>query len=451
MYFQLWFLTEKGSIMKKTILRFILSVLVLIFSITSSFASEDADMHEPEYDNSDETPIFTVACFSDLHIDYGIQSWENPIRLGTVSAVDMIRDEFGKVDVVLVGGDITSNNGGNTWTSDIIINTIDTVYNTLSLASKDGKVLFVSGNHENEAGIIAGNTEHSGDYEMYMLAALGDFKDTLYLDNLVTDSVSEFNEMLCYRYTVNNMEFIGINTPYRPERSDGYIYPEQIEWVEEQLVQIGKDKTVIIFCHYPLNNISTPSGYSADSGELLTGLLEEYPNVIYCYGHVHGADEWQVKYNTSELVEVHGDKVLTDNNAYETDGFITCHMGSMGFYKNSYQPDWLSIDEPVVVQLMTISFYSNHITFRMHNTGEEPGFGGSYDIASFTVMRDLKEQFKIAEPVQTEIADENTESENDGSGIDPALLIIIAASAVLIVVLVTGAVFFRSGSKKQKQ
>ena len=360
---------------------------------------------EPEkpYDNTGKTPLLTVACFSDLHVDYGIQSYSLPIRPSTVNAAKYLKDQLGGADVILVGGDVVSNNGNNNWTQDKWTKTINTVYSTLSAATKNnnGRVLMVSGNHENEVGVAAGDGFHGGEYAPWMTQSVGAFKASLYFNDMGLGS-SKFNELLCYRYTLGKVDFIGINTPYRTQRSNGYLYPQQITWVENQLKAIGKDKTVVILCHYPVTSIETPVGVSGNSKTMMTQLLAQYPNAIYCYGHVHGGDQYQVRLSTMELVVPQGSINKLANNAYESNSWIHCHMGSMGHYKYTYQNNWLTAADSYVVQFMLISFYEDHITFQMYNTGSKAAANGVYEPISFTVMRDLSAQFaQPDEPVST--------------------------------------------------
>ncbi|MBQ5821115.1 MAG: metallophosphoesterase [Clostridia bacterium] len=370
---------------------------------SSSFSVYTEVEPEKSYDNTGKTPLLTVACFSDLHVDYGIQSNPSPIRPSTVNAANYLKNQLGGADVILVGGDVVSNNDNKNWTQDKWTKTVNTVYSTLSSATKNnnGRVLMVSGNHETEVGVASGDTFHGGEYAPWMTQSVGAFKASLYFNDMGLGS-SKFNELLCYRYTIGKMEFIGINTPYRPARSNGYLYPQQITWVENQLKAIGKDKTVVLLCHYPVTSIETPSGVSGDSKTMMTQLLAQYPNAIYCYGHVHGGDQYQVRLSTMELAVPQGSVNKLANNAYESNSWIHCHMGSMGHYKYTYQNNWLTAADSYVVQFMLISFYEDHITFQMYNTGAKAAANGVYEPVSFTVMRDLSAQFSQPdEPVST--------------------------------------------------
>lgn len=333
--------------------------------------------------SEEQEPLYTIACFSDLHVDYGIQYWETPIRKTTIRAVNFVKDELGGADLVMIGGDITSQNDKNIpWTEEAVNNTRDCVHNTVSQASKNGEVLYVTGNHDSQASVAAGGGFWSGDYEKYMKDELGDYDAAFFNED------NRYEELLCYRYNINGLEFIGINTPSIADASN-VTYLSQIEWVAAELEKIGKDKTVIILCHYPVSSLTDPAAGENDAETLMKETLKNYPNVIYCYGHVHGSDKRYVWYETEEL-------------AYVTDsGYIACHMGSMGYYKNQFQPDWLSAEEPLIVQLMMISFYSDHIEFQMYNVGDMSGDPEVYELKSFTVERNMEAQIKADFPLIT--------------------------------------------------
>ncbi len=348
---------------------------------SNEFTLYTLQQNEAEYDNAGQTPLYSVACFSDLHVDYGIQSWNSPIRQGTVNAVNYLRDTLGGANVILVGGDIVSNNDWNAeWTNENLRNSMDTVYATLLQGSTDSVVLPITGNHDSEPGNTAGGTVYSGDWDSYLLEHVGDF------DAYLRNPDSKFNELLCYRYSLNGMEFISVNTPYQPTGDVSTLYVSQAEWVAAQLEEIGQDKTVILQCHYPVSA-------GLDATNLLQETLAQYPNVLYCYGHVHGSDSEYAWYASSELVRpIFGSETQNEDNSWTTNGALSCHMGSMGYYNNQYQSGGLAVAEPLIVQFLKIDFYEDHITFRYYNTGEKSGDPDVYEIASYTVVRDMSNQ-----------------------------------------------------------
>lgn len=351
---------------------------------------------QAEYEETG-SPLFTVACFSDLHIDYGIQGNATPIRNGTIKAAQYVQETLGGADLVLVGGDILSNNDYSTnyWDTNRIKKAQQTVYDTMSTASRDGKVLLVAGNHDYEAGTMSkdGDVYNSADYERFMTEYVGPYETALYQRDL-NASYGKYNELLGYRYRIKGVDIIGLNTPYRTGKVEGGLFRGQIKWLDEQLAEIGKDRTVIVLCHYPVNMIPDQAGENYTT-QYMQEVLKKYPNVIYCYGHVHGADSYYAWYGSSELILNDGQRTRLENNAYETEGYITAHMGSMAYYNTQFQSGWLGKEEPMINQNLMIDFYDDHITFKYYNHGVESAVDGVYDISSFTVMRDLRAQFGL--------------------------------------------------------
>ena len=340
-----------------------------------------------EYDNTGKEPLLTVACFADLHVDYGIQSWNPPIRKGTVDAVELLK-EMGGADVILVGGDILSTNDTNSpWTEQSIKHSMDTVYETLLEGASEGLVFPVTGNHDSEPGNAAGGNVYSGDWEPYLLEYAGEF------DAVSRNTGSKFNEVLGYRYSYFGMEFININTPYLPTRSSG-LYASQAQWLEEQLKEIGTEKTVIVTCHYPITHaqypITTVSG-GGDARKAFEDVVKKYPNVLWCYGHVHHADSEYASFSAAEKIYPSAQTTKNADNSYSTNGYIACHMGSMGYYDNKFQPGGLQAEEPQIVQFMLMEFYEDHITFSFHNAGEKTGADGVRELGTYTIRRDLSQ------------------------------------------------------------
>lgn len=432
-------------------------------------ASEVTFMVEsiPEYDNTGKELLYRVACFSDLHVDYGIHLWDPPIRESTVNAVEVLK-KLGGADAMIVGGDIVSSNNKAGWTKAQFDAVKATVYSTLAPGTSTGAVMPITGNHDNEPGINAGGTYYSGEYDDMMLDNIGEFDAAFYSTELKNPLEStRFNELLCYRYTLDNMVFIGINTPFRPVRGDSYIYAEQISWVSEQMKEVGRDKTVILFSHYP--TINSPGGdKGGDSASKLKSLLGLYPNIIYCYGHAHDEDDMTI-YNTCENVVPNGDAKLLDNGAYQVSSAITCFMGSMGYYDYDL-PSGPSIGgltsaDPAVVQFLLIDFYADHITFKYYNTGEYSPDADVYEISSFTVMRDMAQLTGGAsggdssDPNSDDAGNtDKTPSDSTGTAgvggseapASPVIWIVLAVCVVVIAACAVFVVLYLKKNKKEK-
>ena len=365
---------------RKSIIIIVACVVVLVSLVGALFIP---------FDYSGDEPYLTIACFSDPHHEYGVQNTDSHVRPSTEKAVQLVKD-LGGADIVFLGGDITGRNGE--WDTETIKDTVNASYEIFESASVDGKVLVVTGNHDPEPSVHSGTTEiNSNDYSGYMKARLGNFVSAYYTSDLNNEFAGPFEELLCYRYKIDGINFIGLNTPYgdrRDVKQTGYngLYCEQVEWLESELQKIGKDETVFVLCHYPVASLHTVevadlkvdnSDYNA-SRELMDKLLTEYSNVIYCYGHVH-TENVEAFTNTSETVL----------SSYTAGGCaVYCHMGSLGYYNDHFGGP-LGFEDPTVIQVNMISVYADRIEFSIKNAGESAPYGGEYEINSYTVARDM--------------------------------------------------------------
>lgn len=359
---------------------------------------------QTSYAEENEEPVMRIAMFADLHVEYGLQAEDSPSRFSTTKAVRYLRSLTGGegVDVVLVGGDMSGGRGS--WQENQIQKTITSIYQSMSYPTKDGKVLFATGNHDPEPSVKAGNltptTVYSGNYDDFMTDACGDYVSALYADDIEV-GLSPYNELLCYRYTIQGMEFIGLNTPYLENQVKVFgLYEQQADWLENEMEKIGKEKTVFLLCHYPykaLRTVVSPNEAATTNSvySIVNRLLNNHPNIIYTYGHVHNGDTWWAKTSARDLVKTNGGLSLAGYGAYRCTGFIECHMGSMGYYDNVYQPGGLSKDDPVVVQFVLVEVYGNRLEFQVHNTGDKYHPDGTREIAPFTIVRDLSAQLGL--------------------------------------------------------
>jgi len=425
--------------------------LLLVLSLCGGFALVS-------FAEQEEEPLLRIAMFSDLHVEFGLQDLKKPIRPSTEKAVQYLLDDLTDgdgVDVFLVGGDMTGPRGN--WDQATITKTKNSIHETLSSATVDGKVFYVMGNHDPEPTHDVGEnktSDYSGDYLSLMEESFGDPVSILWSSD-INSGLSPYDEPLCYRYTVKGIEFIGLNTPY-VEKSCSGLYPDQTEWLEEELATIGKDKTVFIVCHYPLTSLRTllnKNTYATENQckKDLERLFKEYTNVVYCFGHTHSGDSRWAKSRTSDLVKPDG-MSLAGQGIYKNRGYIDAHMGSMGYYDNVYQPGGLTADDPMIVQFVTVDLYADRMVFQAHNTGEKYATNGKKDVDPLVIARDLGPQMGISAPVtdsstngtdgtgSSETSVPTAPEENGGSLLPTVLLcvlgvILVAGVAVIFVLL----------------
>lgn len=343
----------------------------------------------------DGEPLLTIACLSDLHCDYGLQSSPERIRPSVIKTCALIGQNE-SADLVLVGGDMTSDNaklaqsGG--WSPAIFSQVIAEYNMTVSGATESGRSLWCAGNHEYQAGAVDGYDSYAA-YVDLMLDNCGD-PVSLYRqkdDKTLTDQTYP-DYVLGMHYIIEDFDFLVLNAPY----SKSQMYSSgTYTWLGKELQEIGAEKTVFLLTHYPLTDsrgISTPSyGTSGDHYKKLTGILKKYPNVIYLYGHNHGDDPSReedtvyIQRDTFERITSYTStgKVVNDRDTAPT-SFITAFMGSMSYYRYKLNPDWLGAEMPKIVQALMIYVYPDRIVFQMKNYGE--AFVAPHPL-SWTVMR----------------------------------------------------------------
>ncbi len=320
-----------------------------------------------------EKPIFVIGCVADPHIDYGIEKKPPYIRPSTIKAFEDLKAE--KCDIMLVGGDITSAND-TVWDD---IKVFERAKKTFCDAAKStiesGRVLYVDGNHENHA---FGLKYDGGDYSDIMLRDTGKFEKALYQKDKPT-------HLLAYKYTFDDLVFIGLNTPWQVVDTGYEIAPETWPWLDDVLNGC-KNKTVFVTMHYPLEDSvglrekEAAIKTSKDAKAVLNG----HKNVILLYGHAHAYDYGYINSSITERLTVYRKNGLPDT--YENpENFISCFMGSFGYYYNSFNEGWLTEDDPKIVQALLIYVYKDKITFTMKNYGELTGT--EKEPKSYTVKR----------------------------------------------------------------
>ena len=365
-------------------------------------------------------PIFTIACISDLHADYGLQNKSPYVRQSVVDTIYAIADEE-NADILLVGGDNTSDNGNTSdkggWTYSIFSQVIEKYRELGETATKSGRSLWACGNHDYQAGEEEGYDAYA-DYEAIMVDSCGEPLSVYrQKDDKSLKSDQRYPEfVLGMHFNIDGFDFIVMNAPY----SKAQTYSTgTLQWLGGRLKSIGKDKTVFLLTHYPLTdsrNISTPTyGTSGSAYTSLTSILRNYPNTIMLYGHNHGgSDHVYINEDTFERITPYtkAGKVVNDRNVVPT-SFITSFMGSMSYYNNSIDSGWLTERDPKVVQALMLYIYEDRIVFQMKNYGEKLA-----DVTprSWTVMREMVPTVK--EPSTDDVSDNTTSDEIQDTPMD---------------------------------
>jgi len=341
--------------------------------------SAETPGHNPAPADSGKTttgkPHLTIACLSDLHIDYGIEKHEHPNRAGTVRVCREIgRTE--NADVVIVGGDTVSANSGMDWDKAIYNRVRDTLRADMKLAVKSGNVLYAAGNHEYQIGRAYGYNSY--DFTEIMKADTGNFASYLYQhEDKALAGMPNPNYLLAYRYRIGGYNFIVVNPPSLGKDvnpAEDAISPATFAWLQGELAKCRKEKAVFFFTHIPLKDTLGMADHATFGGNVndrLKGMLAKYPNVIYLYAHAHGFDATTGNLGKNcYIVNDTGERVTR----YK-EGMMSCFTGSMTYFKTKYDGNhWLTASTPVILQALIIYVYDDKVVFQMKNYGDvSPG------------------------------------------------------------------------------
>ena len=199
-----------------------------------------------------DDPILTSMCFSDVHNNFAMLQENNSsgdyvVRRNVDWMIDLLLDTEGAVDVVMVGGDYMSdypswNSSGNLPYKYYVGFKAKTI-ETFNRLAKDGKVMYVAGNHDYAQGEASrtgpGNNGSYNSFDFYfdgpMNETLGELADG---DKFVkTGTHTGMEYLLGYYYNVNGIHFIGFSPdPDMIWSEQGYGFnKEQLEWLDKKL------------------------------------------------------------------------------------------------------------------------------------------------------------------------------------------------------------------------
>lgn len=384
------------------VLAAILVIGMLPLGPLSGLFSDNYSFKVSAEESVEEEPLIVVGTIGDPHADYGLENEEPYIRTSYITAMNALKAEG--IDLLLVGGDMTSDNeSGSTngvqnpfrWDYDVYERTISQYHKYSAAASTTGVTLWACGNHDYEVGRYNDNAAivTDGDFDSYQ-----GFIDMMIDDCGAPISVYtqdddpyyggdyHYNQFPGYwlgaHFNVKGFDFIVINAPY--QRSTFYS-AGVLEWLDQTLAKIGADKTVFITGHYPLYDNrglhSLADGIKGNNYVNFVNVLNKYDNAIYLYGHEHGGrstsqlcDTIYASVDSFERITHYDEngKPVASRGINPT-SFITAFMGSASFYNYSLDPHWLEASDPEIIQAMTISVYKNRIEFKVINCGEQTG------------------------------------------------------------------------------
>ena len=382
-----------------------------------------------------ETPLLTTMCFSDVHNNFAMLQENNSsgdyvVRRNVDWMIDLLLETEGAVDVVMVGGDYMSdypnwNSSGHLpykYYLGFKAKTIET-FNRLT---KDGKVMYVAGNHDYAQGEAArGGPGKNGTYNSFDFYFDGPMDETLGVladeDKFVKVGEHTGEEyLLGYYYQVNGIHFVGFSPdPDLIWSEQGYGFSrEQLKWLDEKLDEIDTGGTEVIFvnCHYALSQRVTSSALNSpyiDSAVTadFVPVLSGHKNLFYMFGHWHTYYSYHKGATVKSVLHYGQSGNILTIKGNETESTQIAGAQNRSFtavWMGGFRLDWSSGDgtnnadkfnedsvsgnynhpstgTPRMAQGMFVKVYEDRVVFQMKNVGDYPGFTTNDILEPYTV------------------------------------------------------------------
>lgn len=274
---------------------------------------------------SDEKPLLTIGCLSDLHNELGLINCDrDAVRLrGTIINTLNAMKEQEHIDMLILGGDYTSDCTipESNWirVKDLIQ---EATRATFPIGANRFPVLYCTGNHDYEVANfdkIPKPYNAARYYDFVMKNDLGELPaNECFYEEAPNGDLGTMKLLAAYHYKINGFDLVVLNCGKHYFKSAwNYIYTdESVQWVSDKLDELyakDPDKTVFFIAHVPFpdsNSISN-SNKGQSNSTFLKKTLARHPNAIFLYGHDHGSDNAYIRSKTSQRV-----------TRYNTDGNI---------------------------------------------------------------------------------------------------------------------------------
>ena len=375
--------------------------------------------------------ILTSACFSDSHNNFAMLEPTNNtkdyvFRKTHEKAIDLILETRGPVDVVVVGGDLMSDYphwDQSGWLPyEYYLGFKKVIVAQFERLSKDGKVIYVAGNHDYAQGELSTDAPHTetGNYnssEFYftgpMNEKMGELSD---MDmHWITGTHTGDKYLLGYHYEVNGVHFIGISPDpdaYGIWSKQGYgFHADTLKWFKETLERIDPNGNEIIFvnCHYHLaHRVNDEISKTGQADADILPIIKGHSNLFWLFGHVHTGVKNIAQSHTSEMI-VHYNKsgtvldtpaISSSYNRVDGRGPTTVYMGAgridyedkyfgrdyvRGYGGYDYPNVVRTTSTPLVCQVMYFTVYEDRVEFQSINVGSYEGHSVDDIIEPYTV------------------------------------------------------------------
>jgi len=91
-----------------------------------------------------------------------------------------------------------------------------------------------------------------------------------------------------YSFDQHGVHFIGLNNVVNLKQFGlGFLGPEQLEWLEDDLRPLSSSTPIVVFAHIPLWSIYPNWGWGTDDAAVALGYLKRFGSVTVLNGHIH--------------------------------------------------------------------------------------------------------------------------------------------------------------------
>lgn len=389
--------------------------------------------------NIEPERVLTTFMFTDVHNNFAMLEPTNDkgnyvIRQNVKPAISHLIKTVGKVDVVMVGGDLISDypswdSSGN-WPYKYFVEFRALLVETFALLAKDGKsVIYVAGNHDYAQGELAtdgpGNNGSYNSSDFYfgdvgMKQGMGELSE----ENMYVKVGEKTGDkyLLGYYYEVNGVGFMGLSPDHdKIWSTQGSGWDEGcLTWAKKKLDEVDPngDKVIFVNCHYfvDMRFSIDASGYN-NYGNVtvdktsLTKVFLGHKNLYHIFGH---GETWYSDLTVRYVTHHYKTGTPIDVNGTETDSTQVVPYNRRDFtsvYGGTFRPSgeygtWFKRSDkvtgyagydnygfthhttstPLVAQGMYIEVFEDRVVFTMMNFGSiKPYRTGKDLIESYTV------------------------------------------------------------------
>ena len=364
--------------------------------------------------------ILTGFGFTDVHNQQSMLDYPTTLRASLTQAVALATEEFGLADIALMGGDNVSDypywNRSCALPKKNFLDLKEKMHRCVASSTKDGKVLYVTGNNDMILGDIAtaeNEPYNTTDFYSEMDAAFGALPED---ECLVLHAKEKPRERYlgAFHYVVNGIDFVGINI--HPDTAfnshEGYYSDETMLWVKRKLAELDPDgkKPLFIVGHlsalYYYNDGKLKETLINGNRALFYEIFEGHENAFYLYGHVHGERACYRDFSSGAVLHIGKNGMPLDANLSDTDSrgkdycFSLVHMGGLRpFGAEYFEEDGIcgyggekeiahypTTATPTLAQYLVFEIYPDRAVFRIRNTGSLEHYKQTDKLKEYTVF-----------------------------------------------------------------